>query len=241
MTVFTVKVVREIADFHRYEEIQHNENSRVISFRNSTGNARINVYYTTGTVATCLNHPRSGEIQLFRRNQTTESLNEIFSNPRTHTGNGYHFEKNERNGQNTWTGTKIMDSGNTKKETKCDDSQRWLYVQAATNFCKQSQSPQITAVCELWNSLRFAADGGPTTREVFEALSPEDRKGLRFCEQYCGRPIAIRLSLPYSTCLRMKMYLLSLCQWIVFSNAPVLMALSFVAFTRKSLTSCRNS
>ena len=54
------------------------------------GNIRINVYWTTGTVGTCLDHPRQGKTQLFRRNVDLSSLRAIFQNPRTHTGSGYH-------------------------------------------------------------------------------------------------------------------------------------------------------
>eukprot|EP00978_Attheya_sp_CCMP212_P042691 scaffold264884_cov28-Attheya_sp.AAC.2 len=41
------------------------------------------------TVATCIDHPRSGKTQLFRRNQTMTELELLFSNPRSHTGVGY--------------------------------------------------------------------------------------------------------------------------------------------------------
>jgi hypothetical protein len=84
--------VRALAACHGYEEVQFNETSRVIAFTNSDPNnkTRVNVYYTTGTVATCLHHPYSGKTQLFRREQTLESLGELFANPRQHTGSGYY-------------------------------------------------------------------------------------------------------------------------------------------------------
>jgi hypothetical protein len=50
----------------------------------------INVYWTTGTVGTCLIHLRQGKTQLFRRNADIAVLREIFRNPRVHTGSGYH-------------------------------------------------------------------------------------------------------------------------------------------------------
>ena len=39
-----------------------------------------------GTVGTCVDHPRQGKTQLFRRHQTLHSLEDIFYNPRVHTG-----------------------------------------------------------------------------------------------------------------------------------------------------------
>ena len=66
--VLSVSGIRQIASDYGYEEIELNTTSRVISFRRQT--TRINVYYTTGTVGTCLNHPSKGKTQLFRRNVT---------------------------------------------------------------------------------------------------------------------------------------------------------------------------
>lgn len=54
------------------------------------GDMRINIYYTTMTVATCLKHPFKGKTQLFRRNVTPAQLIRIFENPRVHTFKGYY-------------------------------------------------------------------------------------------------------------------------------------------------------
>ena len=56
---------------------------------------RINVYYTTGTVGTCLDHPRQGKTQLFRRNVDLSLLAQLFRDPRLHTGTGYHRRSTE--------------------------------------------------------------------------------------------------------------------------------------------------
>lgn len=54
--------VRRIAARHGWSEVQFNEVSRVIAFTrfnsDSRHTERVNVYYTTGTVATCVDHPR---------------------------------------------------------------------------------------------------------------------------------------------------------------------------------------
>ena len=56
---------------------------------------QVNVYTTTGTIGTALNHPIKGRTQLFRRHITIAQLKDIFTNPRAHTGRGY-YERKER-------------------------------------------------------------------------------------------------------------------------------------------------
>eukprot|EP00523_Entomoneis_sp_CCMP467_P014636 CAMPEP_0168772292 /NCGR_PEP_ID=MMETSP0725-20121227/3881_1 /TAXON_ID=265536 /ORGANISM="Amphiprora sp., Strain CCMP467" /LENGTH=484 /DNA_ID=CAMNT_0008821805 /DNA_START=1 /DNA_END=1456 /DNA_ORIENTATION=- len=91
--VLPVAIIRRVAREEGLSECYFNETSRVISFARageSFERVRFNVYYTTGTVGTCLNHPRQGRTQLFRRNvRTLEDLREIFQKPRVHTGKGY--------------------------------------------------------------------------------------------------------------------------------------------------------
>jgi len=92
MQAFELEDVRRVARNHGYREIERDEVSRVIGFRGGNGGSnRINVYYTTGTVGTCLNHPTRGKTQLFRRNVAgVDELERIFENPRNHTGRGYY-------------------------------------------------------------------------------------------------------------------------------------------------------
>jgi hypothetical protein len=170
--------IRALAACHGYKEVQFNETSRVIAFTKSDPNkTRINVYYTTGTVATCLHHPYSGKTQLFRREQTLKSLGELFANPRQHTGSGYY-----KCGGPTLKWTRCVPSAN--QQVECDDSRRWLYVQAATNFCSHQQASQIAAFCKLFNELRFAP--GITKREHYNSLSKEIQDQVHFCPQNCG-------------------------------------------------------
>lgn len=75
--------MRRIAGVCGWQEVQFNHDSRVIGF--VRGVERVNVYYTTGTVGTCIDHPRRGQTQLFRRNQSMHDLAQIFNNPRVHT------------------------------------------------------------------------------------------------------------------------------------------------------------
>eukprot|EP00978_Attheya_sp_CCMP212_P031231 scaffold117391_cov55-Attheya_sp.AAC.1 len=84
-----IKEVRRLARECGLKEVQFNETSRVVAFL-SEDDTRFNVYYTTGTVATYLFHPRQGKAQLFRRNVSLTMLKEIFETPRIHTDFGYH-------------------------------------------------------------------------------------------------------------------------------------------------------
>ena len=87
----------------------------MISFRKES--VRINVYYTTRTVGTCLNHPARGKTQLFRREVTMNQLAQIFENPRSHTGKGYYYRQNVRQQWKTDDGSLTSDM-----------ARRWLYV-----------------------------------------------------------------------------------------------------------------
>ena len=77
-----------IAKRHGYVCFDFQENIGMASY--SDGATRINVYMTKMTVATCLNHPKKGPTQLFRKNVDQKMLEEIFAYPRKHTGMGYY-------------------------------------------------------------------------------------------------------------------------------------------------------
>ena len=80
-----------IAEFHNWTLHDIQQNIGMISFVKiiSGDPARINVYTTKMTVATCINHPRKGKTQLFRKNVSCDLLKKIFKNPRIHTHKGY--------------------------------------------------------------------------------------------------------------------------------------------------------
>eukprot|EP00934_Nitzschia_sp_Nitz4_P008103 Nitzschia sp. Nitz4//scaffold159_size51929//50516//51733//NITZ4_006889-RA/size51929-processed-gene-0.23-mRNA-1//-1//CDS//3329537604//8093//frame0 len=93
MVELNVEQVKSVAYQEGYFQIGHNVQSRVISFGQEDYSGRmlvrVNVYYTTGTVGTCLRHPRQGKTQLFRRNVDPNLLRRIFEDPRVHTDMGY--------------------------------------------------------------------------------------------------------------------------------------------------------
>jgi len=141
---YTVDEVRDAAAGTAFGEIGHNEASRVISFRSST--TRINVYYTTGTVATCLNHPTRGKTQLFRRRVGLELLYNIFVDPRLHTGRGY-YRTNNRQSWKT-----VRENGSAVFEV--DSARRWTYVATATGLSTDvSELARIVEFCNLYDSI----------------------------------------------------------------------------------------
>ncbi len=87
-----VKTVRdcvlELATKHGYELEQEQKNIALLIF--TKGNVQVNVYHTTMTVGTALEHPTKGKTQLFRQNVSMPEMTKIFMNPRQHTGKGYY-------------------------------------------------------------------------------------------------------------------------------------------------------
>lgn len=87
MDRYPVEKVRWIAMEKGWTEIDHQWNIKMVSF--SRDGQRINVYYGKGTVGTCLDHPKQGKTQLFRRNVGVDLLTRLFEKPRLHTRLGY--------------------------------------------------------------------------------------------------------------------------------------------------------
>ena len=83
-----LKKIRQIATAENWIELDHQENIKMISFTNAVD--RVNVYYSKMTVATCIEHPKKGKTQLFRKRVSFQELIEIFKAPRVHTGKGYY-------------------------------------------------------------------------------------------------------------------------------------------------------
>eukprot|EP00574_Skeletonema_japonicum_P004596 CAMPEP_0201722042 /NCGR_PEP_ID=MMETSP0593-20130828/6530_1 /ASSEMBLY_ACC=CAM_ASM_000672 /TAXON_ID=267983 /ORGANISM="Skeletonema japonicum, Strain CCMP2506" /LENGTH=291 /DNA_ID=CAMNT_0048212943 /DNA_START=43 /DNA_END=918 /DNA_ORIENTATION=- len=195
-----VEAIRHLAQQHCLAEVQFNDTSRVIAFERSTPlPCRINVYYTTGTVATCINHPRSGKTQLFRRNQTLDDLGAIFANPRQHTGVGYY----RRNGGEKWQPVDTLGRQMDFRREECDDARRWRFIHSTQEgFCNESQANQIAALCNLWNQLRFAPGHGiMTTADKFNSMSPSDFHELNNAITQAGySPISICADCDDRTC-----------------------------------------
>lgn len=91
MEYLSIEQIEEVAASQNYTRGALNEESCVISFTRE--GVKINVYYTTGTVGTCIDHPTQGKTQLFRKRialvDNVDGLTQLFSNPRQHTDVGY--------------------------------------------------------------------------------------------------------------------------------------------------------
>lgn len=92
------QLVRKLAKKYGWKQ-QTNINAYVIEFVRYVGKnyqypngfkQQVMVYFTTGTVSTALYHPKSGKTQLHRREIYHDELEQIFKNPRRHTGKGYY-------------------------------------------------------------------------------------------------------------------------------------------------------
>ena len=168
--------IRRMANRHGFREIQFNETSRVVAFETTpTGTpgpkCRVNVYYTTGTVATCLDHPRRGKTQLFRRDQTSDDLDALFRDPRRHTGAGYFRNRSKQD----WQPVDGQGRAMRWRREECDDARRWRFVQATQEgFRDETQANRIAALCRLWHQLRFSPSNGISEAEFIRAMSPDE-------------------------------------------------------------------
>jgi len=87
------QIIKQLAKKHGWKYLEYQANISMISFikiSSQSDQMRINIYLTTMTVATALNHPKQGRTQLYRKRCTLEDIEKIFKNPRQHTNKGYH-------------------------------------------------------------------------------------------------------------------------------------------------------
>lgn len=82
--------IKHLAKSKGWELLDHQDNIYLASFIKNK--VRLNIYYSRGTVATALNHPKKGRTQLFRKNVSWQLLKKIMENPRVHTNIGYYFK-----------------------------------------------------------------------------------------------------------------------------------------------------
>lgn len=80
--------VKKISEEKGWRFIEFQENIGMASFTKNQN--RINIYLTKMTVGSCIKHPKKGKTQLFRKNCTLKDIQDIFKNPRVHTGFGYY-------------------------------------------------------------------------------------------------------------------------------------------------------
>lgn len=80
--------IKKLAAKHHYDLRSEQPNIGLLIFIRV--GVQINVYTTKMTVATCLDHPKKGKTQLFRKYVDMKTMDELFANPRKHTGAGYY-------------------------------------------------------------------------------------------------------------------------------------------------------
>jgi hypothetical protein len=85
--------ILKLAHQYGWECLGMQDHTKILFFKREE--VILNVYFTSMTVATCLNHLNHGRTQLFRRNVSMDTLKRIFKNPRAHTGAGY-LKKHKR-------------------------------------------------------------------------------------------------------------------------------------------------
>lgn len=87
-----------MAEHHGWKFGEYQDNIYMASFwKKFKGKlVRLNIYLTTMTVATALDHPKKGKTQLYRHKVDWKLLNKIFSNPRAHTRAGYRTREHRR-------------------------------------------------------------------------------------------------------------------------------------------------
>ncbi|OEU06441.1 hypothetical protein FRACYDRAFT_254458 [Fragilariopsis cylindrus CCMP1102] len=207
----SLRGVRNLALNNNYEEIACNENSCVVSFRRGSAQSstRINVYYSTGTVGSCLHHPNRGKTQLIRRNiSSLVLLKNIFENPRAHTREGYYTRKSiQQQWKNIWTDTFQVDS-----------ARRWLYAGAATGLVKKERERNIiTEICTKWDTISWNRDSLPSHQRT--------RHGCAFQEAHAGDAMALqRLFMSLRKVMRLELaawFLSRNQEGVVFTNLNV--------------------
>ena len=84
--VLDLEVVKAEAQRRGYTIVRIHDLNKQLQLRRV--GEQVNVWWSTATVGTYLDHPRQGKTQLFRRNCSLVELREILDNPRKHTGKG---------------------------------------------------------------------------------------------------------------------------------------------------------
>lgn len=72
-----------------WREVWHRKDEGRVRFKKGKDDI-VDVWYTKMTVGTIITHPTKGRGQLFRKHVSKGLLEDIFKNPRVHTGEGYY-------------------------------------------------------------------------------------------------------------------------------------------------------
>jgi hypothetical protein len=121
-------------------EIYYYPQSAVVSVSSpQSGFNRLNVYYTTGTVGTCIEHPsRATGTQLFRKNVGLDLLKQLMRQPRTHTGVGYHRKRPRADDRGASGGDDDVGPNPADEETEARAERQALVAEDPRGRCAQS-------------------------------------------------------------------------------------------------------
>lgn len=88
---YNPKSIVMLARRHGITHIEHHPTESFIRLKRMRGGSLeiIDVWYTTGTVGTTIDHPKQGRNTLFRKGVSIGLLNRILERPRIHTFRGY--------------------------------------------------------------------------------------------------------------------------------------------------------
>lgn len=87
----SIEAILATAKRLRYSVVMVNYDVGMIRFRKN--GVSVNLYTTNYTVTTELDHPRQGKTQLHRKGLSHDEVIQVLTDPRKHTGKGYHRKK----------------------------------------------------------------------------------------------------------------------------------------------------
>lgn len=146
--------VKAVARQQGYEElpVADNDRNHLLRFRHPSkrgcggtsseaGPVKICVYFTTGKVATSLEHPKAGKGQLQRTVMDKHMLTMVFDNPRIHSNTGYHKkEETKRRHKENGINVKLL-TNLARDKYKCalipgppQDRNKLVVIQHPTGF-----------------------------------------------------------------------------------------------------------
>jgi len=156
--------VRRMASSQGLMETYFNAKSRVISFCDPDSTLRVNVYYTTGTVGTCLKHPRNMKLQ---------DLDRIFANPRAHTGEGYYTNSTTRESHLNST---TVSHGPVSDEETALSQQINILEQQLTEYRAQMSSLKTAREEEEWRKAAEAEEARQKEEQRKKAAEAEEAR-----------------------------------------------------------------
>lgn len=81
--------VEVMSKFHGWNITKYHAHNYILNLERN-GKEKMNIYLSTMTVQTSINHPKKGKTQLNRKNITPAELEKLMKNVRQHTGKGYY-------------------------------------------------------------------------------------------------------------------------------------------------------